>query len=121
MSGQIFNPQTKTFYRPIDAALRWCNLIRHEAEIIRADEICPERLGKIFPQWPCLQANLEKLYDAMRNGELPYQAVEKFSPNFPNPPSLKFFSLSGLALPFSCRGERRKIAKSGRVPNVRDG
>lgn len=72
MSVQIFNPQTKIFYRPIDAALRWCNLIRHEAEIIRADEVCPERLGKIFPQWPCLRATTEAIYDAIRNGELPY-------------------------------------------------
>jgi hypothetical protein len=72
MSVHIFNPQTKTFYRPIDAALRWCNLIRHEAEILRADEVCPERLGKIFPQWPCLRATIEKIYDAVRNGELPY-------------------------------------------------
>lgn len=72
MSVYIFNPQTKTFYRPIDAALRWCNLIRHEAEIIRAVEVCPERLGKIFPQWPCLRATTEAIYDAVRNGELPY-------------------------------------------------
>ncbi|MGX1186503.1 hypothetical protein AB7M29_004182 [Pseudomonas sp. F-14 TE3623] len=72
MSVHIFNPQTKTFYSPIDAALRWCNLIRHEAEIIRADEVCPERLGKIFPQWPCLRATTENIYDAVRNGELPY-------------------------------------------------
>ncbi|VVN56815.1 hypothetical protein PS687_02465 [Pseudomonas fluorescens] len=72
MPEHIFNPHTKIFYRPIDAALRWCNLIRHEAEIIRVDEVCPENLGKIFPQWPCLRATTEKIYDAVRNGELPY-------------------------------------------------
>lgn len=72
MHAGNFNPQAKTFYRPIDAALRWCNLVRYEAEILQAGWECPERLRTLFPQWPCLQANLERLYDAMRNGELPY-------------------------------------------------
>ncbi|SDR24152.1 hypothetical protein SAMN04490186_4302 [Pseudomonas grimontii] len=72
MSVYIFNPQTKTFYRPIDAALRWCNLIRHETQIVQATEVCPEKLGKLFPQWPCLRATTEKIYDAVRNEELPY-------------------------------------------------
>lgn len=72
MPEHTFNPHTKIFYRPIDAALRWCNLIRHEAEILRVKEVCPENLGKIFPQWPCLQTTTEAIYDAVRNGELPY-------------------------------------------------
>lgn len=72
MHADNFNPQAKTFYRPIDAALRWCNLLRYEAEILKAAWHCPERLGTLFPQWPCLHANTEKIYDAMRNGELPY-------------------------------------------------
>ena len=72
MYADNFNPQAKIFYRPIDAALRWCNLVRYEAEILQAAWHCPERLGILFPQWPCLQANLERLYDAIRNGELPY-------------------------------------------------
>ena len=72
MYADNFNPQAKIFYRPIDAALRWCNLVRYEAEILQAAWHCPERLGTLFPQWPCLQANLERLYDAMRNGELVY-------------------------------------------------
>jgi hypothetical protein len=72
MHANNFNPHAKTFYRPIDAVLRWCDLVRYEAEIVQADWYCPERLGTLFPQWPCLQANLERLYDAMRNGELPY-------------------------------------------------
>lgn len=72
MHADNFNPLAKTFYRPIDAALRWCELVQYEAEIVKADWYCPKRLGSLFPQWPCLQANLERLYDAMRNGELPY-------------------------------------------------
>lgn len=72
MSSNNFNPQAKIFYRPIDAALRWCNLIRYEAQIVQAAWSCPEKLRIMFPQWPCLQANTDKIYDAVRNGELPY-------------------------------------------------
>jgi len=67
-----FNPNIKIFYRPIDAALRWCNLIRYEAEITQAEWSIPEELASLFPQWPCLHATTEKIYDAIRNGELPY-------------------------------------------------
>ncbi|MNQ75169.1 hypothetical protein D3C85_899540 [compost metagenome] len=72
MSSKNFNPQAKTFYRPIDAALRWCNLIRFETQIVQAAWSYPEELRLLFPQWPCLQTNTEVIYDAVRNGELPY-------------------------------------------------
>lgn len=72
MSVNVFNPNTKTFYRPIDAALRWCNLIRYETQIMQAAWSYPEKLATLFPQWPSLHATTEKIYDAIRNGELPY-------------------------------------------------
>ncbi len=72
MPVHIFNPHTKIFYRPLDAALRWCNLIRHEAQIVQEAWSGPEKLATRFPQWPNLHAALEKIYDAIRNGELPY-------------------------------------------------
>ncbi|MCF5032849.1 MULTISPECIES: hypothetical protein [Pseudomonas] len=72
MSFYTFNPHSKTFYRPIDAALRWCNLIRYEAQIVQARWSRPEELASLFPQWPCLHAAIEKIYDAVRNGELTY-------------------------------------------------
>lgn len=72
MSGYVFNPHTKIFYRPIEAALRWCNLIRYETQIMRADWSSPGQLTALFPQWPGLHATTEKIYDAVRNGELPY-------------------------------------------------
>ncbi|KAA8554054.1 MULTISPECIES: hypothetical protein [Pseudomonas] len=72
MSSNNFNPQAKIFYRPIDAALRWCNLIRYEAQVLQAAGSSPEKLRILFPQWPCLHANTEKIYDAVRHGELPY-------------------------------------------------
>ncbi|WP_058545104.1 hypothetical protein [Pseudomonas fluorescens] len=72
MFVHTFNPHTKIFYRPIDAALRWCNLIRYEAQIVQAAWSSPEKLATLFPQWPSLHAATEKIYDAIRNGELPY-------------------------------------------------
>lgn len=72
MSAYVFNPQAKIFYRPIDAALRWCNLIRYENQILQAVWSCPEELSGLFPQWPGLSATTEKIYDAMHNGDLPY-------------------------------------------------
>lgn len=72
MSVYVFNPHSKTFYRPIDAALRWCNLIRYETQIVQAAWSRPEKLAILFPQWPGLHATTEKIYDAVRNGELPY-------------------------------------------------
>ncbi len=72
MSSKRINPQAKTFYRPIEAALRWCNLIRFETQILQAPWSYPGELRRLFPQWPCLQTNTELIYDAVRNGELPY-------------------------------------------------
>ncbi|MBE8591310.1 hypothetical protein IQK56_10425 [Pseudomonas sp. MAFF 301449] len=72
MSVYAFNPHSKIFYRPIDAALRWCNLIHYETQIVQADWSRPEKLATLFPQWPKLHAAVEKIYDAVRNGELPY-------------------------------------------------
>ena len=72
MSAYVFNPQAKVFYRPIDAALRWCNLIHYETQIMQAAWSRPEELAALFPQWPGLCATTEKIYDAVRNGDLPY-------------------------------------------------
>lgn len=73
----MYNPKScnaleKPFYKPIEAALRWCNLIIHEAAILTAagDEIVPS--VRAFPQWPCLRANAEKIVDAMYSGDLQY-------------------------------------------------
>lgn len=64
------NALEKSYYRPIEAALRWCNLIQHEVKILEATDI--ELLPPIsaFPQWPCLRANAEKIVDAILNKEL---------------------------------------------------
>ncbi|MGA3682980.1 hypothetical protein [Pseudomonas graminis] len=66
------NPLAKVFYRPIDAAIRWCNLMAHESQILESAWDCPALLSTTFPQWPCLHANTEKIFDAVRNHELPF-------------------------------------------------
>ncbi|WP_065943453.1 hypothetical protein [Pseudomonas sp. 25 R 14] len=65
------HPEEKVFYRPIDAAIRWCNLMAHEAQILESAWCCPSLLASTFPQWPCLHLNTEKIFDAVRNQELP--------------------------------------------------
>lgn len=62
----------KAYYTPVEAALRWCNLISQEVLIL-------ERVGfdvlpgvGMFPQWPCLRVNAEKILDAIHNGEVSY-------------------------------------------------
>lgn len=62
----------KAYYRPVEAALRWCGLIDLEPVILGSlqDSHMPA-LGD-FPQWPCLRVNTEKIFDAIENNELPY-------------------------------------------------
>ncbi|MCS6811931.1 MAG: ATP-binding protein [Tepidimonas sp.] len=66
------NALAKPYYRPIEAALRWCNLIAHESLILQVtgDNLVPP--ASAFPQWPCLRLNAEKIFDAIENHELPY-------------------------------------------------
>jgi hypothetical protein len=66
------NALQRPFYRPVEAALRWCNLTQHEGMILQTlgDDHIP-KTGQ-FPEWPCLQANTEKILDAIVHGELPH-------------------------------------------------
>ncbi|MGK3119353.1 hypothetical protein QZH44_16660 [Pseudomonas corrugata] len=68
-----FNP--KLFYRPIDAAIRWCGLMTYETQILELTWDTHDRLLTTFPQWPCLQRNIEKILDAIKNHELRYGAL----------------------------------------------
>jgi len=71
-TSQSYNQLEKLFYRPIDAAIRWCDLMVYEAQILDAAWDCSTSLTKTFPQWPCLPANIERIFDAVRNQELPF-------------------------------------------------
>ena len=43
-------------------------------EIVQSWRALRKRLGALFPQWACLQANLERAVDAIRDGEFPMAA-----------------------------------------------
>lgn len=66
------NALEKPFYRPAEAALRWCGLIAQEAHILAhiGEDMIP-KTGQ-FPQWPCLQANTERILDAIMHGNIPH-------------------------------------------------
>lgn len=66
------NALEKPFYRPVEAALRWCGLIAHESMILGqlGDDAIPRTAQ--FPQWPCLQTNTEKILDAVMHGSIPH-------------------------------------------------
>lgn len=66
------NPLAKVAYRPVDAALRWCNLMAHETHVLKATSHSPIMLARGLPQWPCLHTKIEKILDAVRHHELPY-------------------------------------------------
>lgn len=67
------NALQKPFYRPVEAAIRWCGLIAHESQILSQldqSDLIP-KTGQ-FPQWPCLQANTEKILDAILHNDIPH-------------------------------------------------
>ncbi|ERY96141.1 hypothetical protein [Pseudomonas aeruginosa] len=67
------NTHTKVFYRPLEAAIRWTGLLRYEARILRMlheHDALPDNTD--LPRWPQLRLNLERLHDALVNGDLPY-------------------------------------------------
>ena len=67
------NALEKPFYRPVEAAIRWCGLIAHEGQILAAldpSDMIPK--GGQFPMWKCLQPNTEKILDAIMRREIPH-------------------------------------------------
>lgn len=62
----------RTFYRPIEAAIRWSGLDRFESRILEVVGARNSPDPDDFPQWPILRLNVARIFDAMRNRELPY-------------------------------------------------
>lgn len=64
------NAETKPYYYPIEAAIRWCGLTQHEPQIL-----AQMGEGAVLPphysQWPCLRQRTELILDAMEMGEVP--------------------------------------------------
>jgi hypothetical protein len=59
-------------YRPIEAAIRWTRLWKQEREILEVLQTRNLPAPGDFPQWPALRLNAERIFDALRNGELAY-------------------------------------------------
>jgi len=70
---QHHEPTAKVFYRPIEAAVRWAGLLRYEPVIL---ESAPS-VGSVSPPLNCprrdeIQRCLDRIWDGILNGELPY-------------------------------------------------
>lgn len=63
---------SKVYYRPIEAAIRWSGLARHERRILKTLNGRRSPEADQFPRWPALRLNTERIYDAIRHDELPY-------------------------------------------------
>ncbi len=63
---------SKVYYRPIEAAIRWTRLWKQEREILAALQTRSIPEPDDFPQWPTLRLNIERIFDALRNGDLAY-------------------------------------------------
>ncbi|MFW7343958.1 hypothetical protein V0R37_20715 [Pollutimonas sp. H1-120] len=66
-------PTSMVFYRPIEAAIRWTGLLRHEQEILSAIS-SPRNLPQTldYPRWDDLLLCMDRIYDAVIHRELPY-------------------------------------------------
>lgn len=63
---------SKVYYSPVEAAIRWSGLLEDEIAILQ-QTLSPSRLTVISADdWPTLQLNLDRRYDAMRHNELAF-------------------------------------------------
>lgn len=62
----------KVFYTPIEAAIRWSGLVDHESVIIRMLRGKNRLSRHRFTQWPQLHLNLDRIFDGIVHGDLPY-------------------------------------------------
>lgn len=62
----------RIFYSPIEAAIRWSNLLKQEAEILAHTAAIAHPNADALHHWPSVGLNVERLYDAMHHSELPY-------------------------------------------------
>jgi len=66
-------PKTKVFYRPIEAAIRWTGLLHYEPTILNRDSSSRKLPSSLdCPRQPELQLYLDRIYDGILNGDLPY-------------------------------------------------
>ncbi|TKK37276.1 hypothetical protein PflCFBP13517_26595 [Pseudomonas fluorescens] len=65
----------KPYYHLLEAVIRWCGLLDNEPEILYAYAQAPHTFATAFPHWPCLNLNLDKLFDAVVNNDLRYGSL----------------------------------------------
>ena len=84
----------KTYYRPIEAAIRWCGLLQFERRILStlAGRALPD--DSEFRRWPTLRLNTERILDALAHNELPRYVARQADRS----PSLHINALSDPAL-----------------------
>lgn len=60
----------KTSYRPVEAGIRWCGLLRFEQHIL--ETLGPRAMPESgeFPRWPLLRLYVDRIFDALTHGEL---------------------------------------------------
>lgn len=60
----------RTYYRPIEAAIRWAGLLRFELRIL--ETLGPRAIPETsdFPRWPVLRLFAERIFDALTHDEL---------------------------------------------------
>jgi len=70
----------KSYYHAIEVALRWCGLTDYETEILETLGVEDLPSVSMFPSWPCLRINCEKMLDAIENKELAHGRDGKIVP-----------------------------------------
>jgi hypothetical protein len=65
--------ESKVYYQPIEAAIRWAGLLKYEREILLLIPAPKNQLPQIdCPRWSELRLCIERIYDAIFNQDLPY-------------------------------------------------
>lgn len=60
----------RTYYRPIEAAIRWAGLQRFEPRILQTLGERPLPEPDDFPRWPLLRLYADRIFDGVAHGEL---------------------------------------------------
>lgn len=63
---------TKTYYHPIEAAIRWAGLLRFESKILKALDAREHLRLNESARWPLLRLYADRIFDGMTHGELAY-------------------------------------------------
>lgn len=62
---------TKDYYSPLEAAIRWSDLLEQEAHVFKLAALMSTPTPEALAQWPLLTLNVQRLYLALRRQELP--------------------------------------------------